>query len=174
MGLDNEKKCSTAAKAIENNVYRDDFIKSVENPDEAIDVFNQLQPNLSQHEFELMKWISNKDALTKAIAEDLKSIRNTKQVEVEPNAEGSSMLGLQWTVTVDNCQVCRGTNKEVGSPLIQGKNLSLVSSVFNPIELFAPFSDHMRRLLKGIWSKKGQHWFSEMEPGEEKTISNCC
>ena len=172
MVLDNEKKCSTAAKAIENNVYMDDFIKSVENPDEAIEVFNQLQPNLSQHEFELMKWISNNDALTEANAEDLKSISNTKQVEVEPNAKGSSVLGLQWTVTVDNCQVCRGTNTEVGSPLTQGKKLSLVSSVFNPVGLFAPFSVYMRRLLKGIWSKRGQHWFSEVEPGDvaEKSI----
>ena len=33
--------------------------------------------------------------------------------------------------------------------------------------MFAPFSVHMRRLLKGIWTKNGQHWDKEVEPGEE-------
>ena len=45
--------------------------------------------------------------------------------------------------------------------------MSLVSSVFDPIGLFAPFSVHMRRLLKGIWTKNGQHWDKEVEQGEE-------
>ena len=167
VGLDNEKEYPIAAKAIQNNFYMDDFIKSVETPEEAIQVFNQLQPLLSQHGFELKKWISNNDAVTKAIPADLKSISNTKQVEVEPNTEGSSVLGLQWTVTDDSLQVCRGTNKEVEAPITQRKILSLVSSVFDPIGLFAPFSVHMRRLLKGIWTKNG-HWDNEVEPSEEE------
>ena len=102
VGLDNEKEYPIAPKAIQNNFYMDDFIKSVETPEEAIEVFNQLQPLLSQHEFELKKWISNNNAVTKAVPEDLKSIGNTKQVEVEPNTEGSSIIGLQWTVIDDS------------------------------------------------------------------------
>ena len=168
VGLDNEKEYPIAAKAIQNNFYMDDFIKSVQTPEEAIEVFNQLQPLLSQHGFELKKWISNNDAVTEAIPEDLMSISNTKQVEVEPSTEGSSVLGLQWTVTDDSLQVCRGTNKEVEAPITQRKILSLVSSVFDPIGLFAPFSVHMRRLLKGIWTKNGQHWDNEVEPSEEE------
>ena len=53
VGLDNEKEYAIAAKAIQNNFYMDDFIKSVETPQEANEVFNQLQPLLSQHGFEL-------------------------------------------------------------------------------------------------------------------------
>ena len=168
VGLDNEKEYPIAAKAIQNNFYMDDIIKSVQTPEEAIEVFNQLQPLLSQHGFELKKWISNNDAVTRAIPEDLKSISNTKQVEVEPSTEGSSELGLQLTVTDDSLQVCRGTNKEVEAPITQRKILSLLSSVFDPIGLFAPFSVHMRRLLKGIWTKNGQHWGNEVEPSEEE------
>ena len=95
MGLDNEKENPIAAKAIQYNFYMDDFINSVETPEEAIEVFNQQQPLLSHHRFELKKWISNNDAVTEAIPEDLKSISNTKQAEVEPSTEGSSVLGLQ-------------------------------------------------------------------------------
>ena len=136
----------------------DDFIKSVETPEEANEVFSQLRHLLWQHGFQLTKWVSNSNEVWKAIPVDLKSISNTKQVEVEPNAEGSSVLGLQWTVTDDSLQVCRGTNKEVEAPINQRKILSLVSSVFDPIGLFDPFNVSMRRLLKGIWTKNGQHW----------------
>ena len=168
VGLDNEKEYPIAAKAIQYNFYMDDFIKSVETPEEAIEVFNQLQPLLSQHGCELKKWISNDDAVTEAIPEDLKSTSNTKQVEVEPSTEGSSALGLQWTVTDDSLQVCRGTNKKVETPTTQRKILSLVSSVFDPIGLFDPFSVLMRRLLKCISSKNGQHWDNIVEPSEEE------
>ena len=167
VGLDNEREYPIAAKAIQNNFYMDDFIKSVETPEEAEEVFNQLQLLLSRHGFELKKWISNNEAVTKAIPEDLKSISNTKQADVEPNTEGSSVLRLKWTVTDDSLQICRGTNKEVETPITQRKILSLVSSVLDPIGLFSPFSVRMRRLLKGIWTKNGQHWDNEVEPGDE-------
>ena len=133
VGLDDKEEYPVAAKAIQNIFYMDDFIKSVETPEEAIEVFNQLQPLLSQYGFELRIWSSNNDAVTKTIQEDLKSVGNAKQVEVEPNTEGSSVLGLQWTITDDSLQVCRGTNKEVETPITQRKILSLVSSVFDPI-----------------------------------------
>ena len=168
VGLDNKEEYPIAAKALQNDFYMDDFVKSVETPEEPKKVFNQLQPLLSQHGFELKKWISNNDAVTKAIPEDLKSISNAKPAKVEPNTEESSVLGLQWTVIDDSLQVCRGTNKEVETPITERKILSLVSSVFDPIGLFAPFSVQMRRLLKVIWTKNGQHWDSEVEPGEEE------
>ena len=167
VGLDKEEVYPIAAKAIQNNFYMDDFIKSVETPEEAIEIFSQLRHLLSQHRFQLTKWISNSDEVCKAIPVDLKSISNTKQVEVEPNTEGSSVHGLQWTVTDDSLQVCRGTKNEVEDPITQTKILSLVSSLFDPIGSFAPFSVHMRRLFKSIWTKNGQRWDNQVEPGEE-------
>ena len=168
VAIDNEDEFPIAAKTIQNNFYMDDFIKSVETTEEAIKVFKQLQPLLSKHGFELKKWIANSDAVTNAIPEDLRSISNTKQVEVEPSKEGSSVLGLQWTITDDSLQFCRGTSKEVETPITQRKILSLVSSVFDPLGLFVTFSVHMRRLLKSIWTKNGQQWDNSVEPNEEE------
>ena len=42
--------------------------------------------------------------------------------------------------------------------ITQRKVLSLVSSVFDPLGLFAAFNVEMRRLLKSIWSKCRQLW----------------
>ena len=142
VGLVNEKECRIAAKAKQNNFYMDDFIKSIEFPEEAIEVFNQLQPVLSKHGFELKKWISNNDAVTEKIPEDLKSISNTKQVEVEPKTEGSPVLGLQWTVTDDSLQQCRDTNKEVEAPINQRK--------FCP--RFIQYSNRLLRIAKVNWA----------------------
>ena len=80
------------------------------------------------------------------------------------------MVGLQRTFNDDSLKVYRGTNKEVKTLITQKKIMSLVSSVFDPIELFVQFIDHMRQLLKGVWTKKGQFWDHEMEPGEEEVF----
>ena len=53
--LDNEREYTIAAKVIQNNFYMDNFTKSVETPEEAIEVFNPVQPLLSQYGFELKK-----------------------------------------------------------------------------------------------------------------------
>ena len=53
--LDREEMYPIAAKATQNNFYMDDFIKSVETPEEAIEVFNQLHLLLSQHGLEMKK-----------------------------------------------------------------------------------------------------------------------
>ena len=86
---------------------------------------------------------------------------------MDTNTEGSSVLGLQCTHIDDSLQVCRGTNKEIEAPITQRRILLLVSSVFDPIGLFAPLGVHARRLLKGIWTKNGQLWDNEVEPGDE-------
>ena len=95
--------------------------------------------------------------------EDLKLISNLKQVDVETNTEGSSVLGLQWTVVDDTLEVCRDVNNEFETPTIQKKFLSPVLSIIDPTGLFAPFNFHVRRLLKIIWKKSGQHWVNEVE-----------
>ena len=106
--------------------------------------------------------------MTEENPEDLRSISETKQVEVEPSKVGSSVLGLQWTVTEDSLQVCRGTSNKIETPITQRKISFLVSSVFDPLGLFAPFSVHMSRLLKRVWTANGQHWDNFLEPNEEE------
>ena len=106
VAIDNEDELPIPAPTNQNNFYMDETIKSVETSEEAIKVFKQQQPLLSRHGFELKKWINKSDVVTNAIPEDFRSISNTKQVQVEPSKEGSSVLGLQSTVTDDSLQVC--------------------------------------------------------------------
>ena len=73
-------------------------------------------------------------------------------------AESSSILGLEWKIDEDCLQVCRGPNKECPTEITQRVVLSFVSSVFDPLGIFAPFTMRMRILLKSIWIRHGQSW----------------
>ena len=99
VAIDNEDEFPIAAKTIQNNFYMDDFIKSVETLEEAIKVFKQMQPLLSKHGFDLKKWITNSNVVTNAILEDLRSISNTKQVEIEPKGRF-----IRAWASVDDCR----------------------------------------------------------------------
>ena len=168
VGIDNKDQSPIAAKAIANNFYMDDFMKSFQTVEEGKQIFRQLQPLLSKYGFELKKWISNEESINELIPEDLRSKSAVKKIEIDPTAEDPSVLGLQWSIEDDTLQVCRGTKKEVLQPITQRKVLSQVSSVFDPIGLFAPFTVEMRRMLKTIWSKLGQQWDETIEPEYEK------
>ena len=146
----------------------DNLIKSVDTSDEVINVFKQLQLLLSKHGFELKKWRTNFSKRTEETPEVFRSNSDTKQVEVEPSKVGSSVLGLQLTVTEDSLQFCRGTSKKVETPSTQRKILSLVLSVCDTFGLFVPFTVHMRRFLKRIWTKNWQHWDIPVEPNEKE------
>ena len=67
----------------------DGFFKSVETTEEAIAILTQLQHLLSRHGFGQKVDKQHSDEVSEAIPVDFKSIRNTKQIEVGPDLEGS-------------------------------------------------------------------------------------
>ena len=56
----------------------------------------------------------------------------------------------------------RGTNSTITKSLTQRLVLSLVSKVFEPIGLVAPFTVGARLILKDIWRVNGQCWDDEL------------
>ena len=123
----------------------DDFIKSVKTNDEAKDVFANVTECLKLSGFELKKWISNSDALMETIPVDLQSDAKSKTFELEPL--NSSILGLKWNVESDTLEVSCGPQKPLPVTVTQRAVLSHVSSVFDPLGLFAPMSSAMRHLM---------------------------
>ena len=76
--------------------------------------------------------------------------------------ESSHVLGLKWDHNNDTLVVSWGTSSTVAKSLTQRLVLSLVSKVFDPIGLVAPFTVGARLLLKDIWRVSGQHWDEEL------------
>ena len=55
-----------------------------------------------------------------------------------------------------------GTNSTFTNSLTQRLDLSLVSKVYDPIGLVAPFTVGARLILKDIWRVNGQSWDDEL------------
>ena len=72
------------------------------------------------------------------------------------------VLGLKWDHSNDTLVVSRGTNSTITKSLTQRLVLSLVSTVYDPNGLVAPFTVGARLILKDIWRVIGQSWDDEL------------
>ena len=72
------------------------------------------------------------------------------------------VLGFKWDHNNDTLVVSTGTNSTITRSLTQRLALSLVSKVYQPIGLVAPFTVGARLILKDIWRVNGQRWDDEL------------
>ena len=72
------------------------------------------------------------------------------------------MLGLKWDHNNDTLVVSRGTNSTITKSLTQRLVICLVSKVYDPIGLVAPFTVGARLILKDIWRVNGQSLDDEL------------
>ena len=166
-GRDNKVEFPEASFTIERNFYMDDLVKSVDTPQQAKECYWQLVETLNRSGFTLKKWASNCPEVTENIPLENRLEANEVMLNAEPIS--SSVLGLDSKIDQDCLQVCRGPNKECPSEKTQRVVLSFVSSVFDPMCIFAPFTMRMRMLLKSIWIHHGQSWDERLNE-EDKHI----
>ena len=72
---------------------------------------------------------------------------------------------MKWDHNNDTLDVSRGISNTVTKSLTQRLALSLVSMVYDPIGLVAPFTVGARLLLRDIWRVRGQLWDEELQKG---------
>ena len=133
----------------------DDYLDSVESPEKAINRSKELVHLLHLGGFKLTKFVSNIPNLADGI--DGSSQSTEPKVIVSCQEDSSHVLGLKWDRTNDTVVVSRGTSCAITKSLTQRLVLSLVSKVFDPIGLVAPFTVGARLLLKDIWRVTGQN-----------------
>ena len=84
------------------------------------------------------------------------------KVIVSSKEESMHVLGLKWDHNNDTLVVSWGTNSTITKSLTQRLVLSLVSKVYDPIVLVAPFTLGARLILKEICRVDGQSWDDEL------------
>ena len=157
---DNAKFYPKAVKTVHENFYMDDYLDSVESPEIAINRSKELVHLLHLGGFKLTKFVSNVPNLADRIVGSPQSTE--PKVIVSCQEDSSHVLGLKWDHTNDTLVVSRGTSCAITKSLTQRLVLSLVSKVFDPIGLVAPFTVGARLLLKDIWRVTGQQWDDEL------------
>ena len=165
-GRDQKVEFPSAASTIDRNFHLDDLVKSVDSPQAAINCYQELVETLKRSGFTLKKWASNSPEVLEIIPVEDQLEAN----EFTLNAESSAILGLEWIIDKDCLQVCRGPNKECPQDINQRVVLSFVSSVFDPMGIFAPFTMRMRMLLKSIWIRFGQSWDEKIADDEKQVF----
>ena len=135
---DNVNQYPEATKAVLVNFYMDDYLDSVESPERALKRSKELVHLLHLGGLKLTKFVSNVPNLTDRIDG---STQSTEPKVIASSKEDSShVLGLKWDHNNDFLVVSRGTSSTVTKSLTQRLVLSLVSKVFDPIALVAPFT----------------------------------
>ena len=163
---DNASQFPEAAQSVINNFYMDDYLESSPTAEEATRKAKDLVNLLSLGGFKLTKFVSNVPTFPPQLEADPTQPTEGKEI---PSTENSShVLGLKWNHSTDTLVVSRGTNPEVKPKVTQRIVLILVSSVYDPIGLVAPYTIKARLLLKDIWRLSGQQWDDDL-PSEVVT-----
>ena len=157
---DNVNQYPEATKPVLENFYMDDYLDSVESPEWALKRSKELVHPLHLAGFKLTKFVSNVPNLADRIDG---STQSTEPKLIASSKEDSShVLGSKWDHNNDTLVVRRGTSSTVTKSLTQRLVLSLVSKVFDPIGLVAPFTVGAGLLQKDIWRVSGQRWDEEL------------
>ena len=159
---DNTSQFPEAAQSVINNFYMDDYLESSPTIEEATRKAKDLVKLLSLGGFKLTKFVSNVRTIPPKVETDPTIPTETK--EIPSTEESSHVLGLKWNHSSDTLVVSRGTNPEIKAKVTQRIVLSLVSSVYDPIGLVAPYTVKARLLLKDIWRLSGQQWDDDLPP----------
>ena len=133
-----------------------------------MEVHKCVRKSLADGGFQLTKWICNSENVMEEILPEDRSGALSKTFEAKPMAP--SLLGLQWNVKTDSLEIYRGTGKEVAAKITQ--RIVHVSSVYDPLGMFYPFTRRMRLLLKGNWTRHGQSWDEKFSPEDEIALKD--
>ena len=111
----------------------------------------------------MTKFVSNADEIISAMNPEDCETSFSPIKEICNGAEQSShVLGLKWDHVKDTLAVSRGVDHPLDKAITQRTVLSLVSSVFGPVGLVAPYTVRARLLIKDIWKISGQSWDDEL------------
>ena len=177
----NAKDDENLVKAVQQNFYMNDFIKSTRTPQEAIEVYQKVREILSKVGFNFRKWIASHEEVNSQVPEADRSTKTVKTFDAKPQL--LSIFGLIWNVDTESLIVCRGTEQEVPAKNSENCPILCLSSVRPTWDMFTlhdknAFSARKRlgsngtsreKDLSAEHSKLFSDWCSELR--EEKTMS---
>ena len=158
-GTDNQSDFPQAAQSVHRSFYMDDYLESSPTVEDASNKAKDLVKLLAKGGFKLTKFVSNVSQLPTKLEPDLTS---NQEKEIPIAEECSHVLGLKWNHSTDTLVVSRGTSHDTTKKITQRVVLSLVSAVYDPIGLVAPYTVQARLLLKDIWRLSGQQWDDDL------------
>ena len=147
------------ASAIESalkSFYMDDFLKSVISEVQAITLCQEMIQVMESSGFNLTKFISNSDRVSKALSNN-KYEKTTQDLEIDAERVEKT-LGISWKIKDDKFVFTK--NMKVYSLTKRGI-LIAVSFIFDPLGFLTPFILKAKLLIQLMWRKK-MEWDDEV------------
>ena len=120
---------------MQNNFYVDDLLKSVAQEDQAIQLIKNVKAMCLSGGFKLTKFLSDNKRVLQSIPKKERRI-GVKDKDLVPDLPSEQALGVLWNTETDNFGF-KVTLKQ--KPMTRRGLLSIISSVYDPLDLAAPF-----------------------------------
>ena len=136
-------------KSVEKNLYMDDFLKSVCDETNAVQMFREITSLLACGGFRLTKWISSLCEVLSQIPPQEKASLSVDLSFAELPIERT--LGLKWNTETD-CFCFSIYSHQLPESTKCGV-LSRLSTVFDPLGVLAPYMLPAKCLVQSLWHK---------------------
>ncbi|XP_026462699.1 uncharacterized protein LOC113365338 [Ctenocephalides felis] len=144
------KYSQSISRILENDVYIDDVVTSIDSLDSAKTICEGLQTVLSSGGFELKKWESNNSNLRKLFSDS--DVQNKHFSKSDFQMESSTkVLGLKWDPLSDNFSF---EIKLTWRKWTKRQLLSVIARIWDPLGFLTPIVVKIKILLKKIWTLK--------------------
>ena len=150
---DHKTEFPAASEAVFEHFYMDDFIRSVNDVEEALTMQRNMKQLLLKDSFNLTKWCSNEITFCQKLPHGVLA----KPIEKLFHHENTErFLGIKWSLFEDSIglQIPKFDCFE-GTVWTQRKALNLISKIVHPFGLYSTFTITMKIQLQDIW-KNGQ------------------
>ena len=137
--------------------YVDDLVKSVQSVEIGQPLVKELIELTKLGGNRLTKFVSNNPELLKEVPKDLLSPNSSIQMEEQKHF--TKTLGVTWDIKNDvlTFKPCITNNESTKRTI-----LSVVSSLYDPLGLLAPFTTTAKMILQDVW-KSGTTWDEPVE-----------
>ncbi|XP_022335109.2 uncharacterized protein LOC111131734 [Crassostrea virginica] len=144
--------------AIMRNMYVDDCLSSVDTEEKARSLIRNLTTLCKQGGFHLTKWLSNSAEVLKSVPEENRA-KDIKKLSLNDETLIERALGVYWFVEDDSLGFQIHLKDQ---PKTRRGILSVVSSIYDPLGIVAPFVMTAKTLLQEL-CKDGIGWDEEID-----------
>lgn len=156
-------------EAIVRNHYVDDLLDSVDTPNEAVELIEQVKFVHSKASFEMRGWKSNSQEVMFKYGE----ADDKMNLQIDPEDEAEKVLGMWWRRSADDFTYSLKFNKG-NEGVLAGRErptkremLRIMMSLYDPLGLLSHFTSILKVLMQDVW-RSGVGW-DEVVTGETCT-----
>ncbi|XP_065186610.1 uncharacterized protein LOC135817366 [Sycon ciliatum] len=179
----NRHKYPLAAETMLHSTYMDDSMDSATDPNEGVEMYEQLSACWKEAGMHARKWLSN----SKVVMEKVPQQDRASQIDVScPELPSVKTLGLLWSAATDSFTF-KPNVPDLSKQVTKRSFLSATASVFDPLGFVGPYVVSARQLIQDMWllaldwdeplpdvlSQRVTGWYADLAELSHLSIPRC-